>query len=143
MADTKTKLYAEKKVIEYGNQRIPVDDGVTLEQAKQQMARFFPELADPKVETKKAGTETTWVFSKKAGTKGVTDCQRVAAALTKLPAWVAVQPEIIAAITGQDVAEVDVEELVTDLNKQAALVAEARQTLLDVPAATGPAGDVL
>lgn len=61
---------AEKRLIRYGGQTTDVPDGMTLEQAKQQMARFFPELADPKVETKKEKDVTVWEFSKKAGTKG-------------------------------------------------------------------------
>jgi hypothetical protein len=57
--------------IQYGNQTIPMPDGMTLEQAKEQMARFFPELAEPKIDTNKKGDDTTYVFSKRAGTKGV------------------------------------------------------------------------
>lgn len=135
---------ADIRVIEYGNQRIPVDAGVTQEQAKQQMARFFPELADPKIESKKEGDKTVWVFSKKAGTKGVTDCQRVAAALAKLPAWQAVPPAVADAIQRQEGAALDeADTLVESLRAQAQAVHAARQALLDVPAAGAPAGDVL
>jgi hypothetical protein len=45
-------------------------DGYTLEQAKQIMARHFPELADPDVKTERAGDDTVYVFTKKAGRKG-------------------------------------------------------------------------
>jgi hypothetical protein len=61
---------AEQKFIEYGGRRIPVPADMTQETAKGQMARFYPELADPKIESKKDGDKTVWVFSKKAGTKG-------------------------------------------------------------------------
>lgn len=61
---------AEQKFIEYGGRRIPVPADMTQETAKGQMARFYPELADPKIESKKDGDKTIWVFSKKAGTKG-------------------------------------------------------------------------
>ena len=61
---------AESRVAVYGAKRIPVPDGMTQEQVKAQMARFFPELADPKIESKKVKDATEWVFSKKAGTKG-------------------------------------------------------------------------
>jgi len=61
---------SESRVAVYGQKRIPIPDGMTQEQVKAQMARFFPELADPKIESKKDGDKTEWVFSKKAGTKG-------------------------------------------------------------------------
>jgi hypothetical protein len=61
---------AEKHLVEYGGKRFPVPDGMTQEQVKAQMARFFPELAHPKIENKKDGEATVWVFSKQAGTKG-------------------------------------------------------------------------
>lgn len=63
-------MASEQHVAVYGQKRIPVPDGWTQEQVKAQMARFFPELADPKIESRKDGDKTEWVFSKKAGTKG-------------------------------------------------------------------------
>lgn len=57
--------------IKYGNQTIPMPEGMTLDQAKEQMARFFPELAEPKIDTAKKGDDTTYTFSKRAGTKGL------------------------------------------------------------------------
>jgi hypothetical protein len=42
---------------------------MTLDQAKQVMARHFPELAQPKVETKQNGDKTYYVFTKQAGRK--------------------------------------------------------------------------
>jgi len=55
---------------EYGGKRFPMKE-FTLEQAKSIMARHFPELAEPKVETKKDGEDTIHVFTKQAGRKGV------------------------------------------------------------------------
>lgn len=59
-----------KRLIKYGDKQFELDAGMTLDQAKQIMARHFPELADPEVKTEKSGDETTYVFSKKAGRKG-------------------------------------------------------------------------
>ena len=58
------------KKIKYGDKTIDMPDAMTLDQAKEQMARFFPELSEPAVETKKDGETTTDVFTKKAGRKG-------------------------------------------------------------------------
>jgi PRTRC genetic system protein C len=63
---------ADEKLIKYGDRTMPLEPGMTLEQAKELMARHFPELADPAIATKKdekTGT-TTYTFSKKAGHKG-------------------------------------------------------------------------
>lgn len=54
---------------EYGGKRFPMQ-GFTLDQAKSIMARHFPELAEPKIETKKDGEDTIHVFTKQAGRKG-------------------------------------------------------------------------
>ena len=75
------------KFIQYGNKTLTMPEGMTLEQAKQLMARHFPELAEnPKVETKKEGDNTTYIFSKQAGRKGATatDAQRAARRLQHL-----------------------------------------------------------
>jgi hypothetical protein len=61
---------SEQRVAVYGQKRIPIPDGMTQDAVKAQMARFFPELADPKIESKKEKDVTEWHFSKKAGTKG-------------------------------------------------------------------------
>ena len=61
---------SDKRFAQYGGKKMPMPEGMTLEQLKGQMARFFPELANPKVETQKDGDATVWVFSKQAGTKG-------------------------------------------------------------------------
>lgn len=62
---------ADKKQIKYGDKTMDMPDGMTLDQAKQQMARFFPELAEPEVKTEKKNDKTIYVFSKKAGRKGI------------------------------------------------------------------------
>lgn len=61
---------ADKKMIKYGDKTIEMPDGMTLDQAKQQMARFFPELAEPEVKAEKKNDKTIYIFSKKAGRKG-------------------------------------------------------------------------
>jgi hypothetical protein len=60
----------ENKKIRYGDRTLELPAGMTLEEAKAQMARFFPELSEPHIETKKDGDTTTYVFSKQAGRKG-------------------------------------------------------------------------
>jgi len=57
------------EVIRYGDKEFPLGE-LTLEQAKELMARHFPELANPKVDTKTEGSQTVHTFSKQAGTKG-------------------------------------------------------------------------
>lgn len=60
-----------EKYIKYGDRKMPLGD-LTLEQAKQLMARHFPELADPEVKSIKSGDEVAgYEFSKKAGHKGL------------------------------------------------------------------------
>ena len=83
------------KFIQYGNKTLTMPEGMTLEQAKQLMARHFPELAEnPKVDTKKEGDDTTYIFSKQAGRKGATDAQRAARRLQRLKPIDNVPPEI-------------------------------------------------
>ena len=63
----------KQRFFKYGGQTGQVDDDLTLEDVKSQMARFFPELSEPKVETVKKDDVTTYVFSKQAGRKGLGD----------------------------------------------------------------------
>lgn len=58
------------KFIRYGDKELPLGD-MTLDEAKAIMPRHFPELADPKVETKTLKDKIVYIFSKKAGHKGV------------------------------------------------------------------------
>ena len=46
---------AEAIVVEYGGKRMPVTPGTAEKDIKALMARFFPELADPKIDKKKDG----------------------------------------------------------------------------------------
>jgi PRTRC genetic system protein C len=61
------KIMANK--IKYGDRELDMGD-LTLEQAKQLMARHFPELADPQVDKKENKNDTIYTFTKKAGRKG-------------------------------------------------------------------------
>ncbi len=56
-------------LVKYGDRTMPMGD-LTLEQAKQLMARHFPELADPQVDKKEVKGDVVYTFSKKAGRKG-------------------------------------------------------------------------
>ena len=69
------------KFIQYGNKTLTMPEGMTLEQAKQLMARHFPELAEnPKVDTKKEGDDTTYIllqqFSAGANVRHMRPCIR-------------------------------------------------------------------
>lgn len=55
--------------IKYGDRKLDMG-ALTLEQAKQLMARHFPELADPEVNKEDKNGDTTYTFTKKAGRKG-------------------------------------------------------------------------
>ena len=55
--------------IKYGDRELDMGD-LTLQQAKDLMARHFPELADPQVDRKDTKDGTTYTFTKKAGRKG-------------------------------------------------------------------------
>lgn len=66
-APTQGQEYAE-----YGGRRFPFN-GATLEQVKSIMARFFAELAEPKIEKKVDGGDTIYVFTKKVARLGAGD----------------------------------------------------------------------
>ena len=74
------------KFIQYGNKTLTMPEGMTLEQAKQLMARHFPELAEnPKVDTKKEG-DTPPIFSpSKPGAKAppTPNARRAACSVSK------------------------------------------------------------
>ncbi len=129
----------ETKKIQYGNQTIDLPAGMTLEEAKAQMARFFPELAEPRIETKKDGDTTTYVFSKQAGRKGA---QTLAARLLKLECWPVADSAVLAALQGD--CE-DPQALIRQLAAEAEAVARAREQLCDVPPDVGaqPAAPIL
>ncbi len=81
------------KYAKYGDKKMDLGD-LSLDKAKEIMARFFPELAEPKIETKKEGEDTIYVFSKQAGRKG-SDAQ-----FTPGP-W-RVSPKIISVLVGDE-----------------------------------------
>lgn len=60
----------ETKKIVYGGRTLELPAGMTLEEAKAQMARFFPELSEPEITTTHKDGATIYTFSKKAGRKG-------------------------------------------------------------------------
>ncbi len=80
---------SEQRYIKYGDRTMLLEPGMTLDQAKELMRRHFPELSDPKIETKKDGDKTTYVFTKQAGHKGSSrhaqnDIAQIVAGLTDL-----------------------------------------------------------
>lgn len=64
MTETKPRYVA------YGDKRFSMTDDMTLDQAKSIMARHFPELSEPQIETREEDNATVFVFTKKAGRKG-------------------------------------------------------------------------
>lgn len=135
-----------KKFVKYGDKQFPMDD-VSLEQAKQIMARHFPELADPDVKTEKQGEDTIYVFTKKAGRKGINknvptrDVQRVLGKVKAAP----IPPALIAAAL-ERAAGHDVDLVAVTFNRQVAerdAVDRLNDRLLDVQPAVSLTGDVL
>ncbi len=143
---------AESKFIKYGDRQFPLTDGMTLEQAKQVMARHFPELADPKIETKKNGSETIYVFTKKAGHKGATSpLARAIQNLDALKSHAIVPSEIVRWTAARDApdirsASLDGEELLATAQALEELFEHGQtigQTLLDLPPAIEISGEIL
>lgn len=126
-----------ERFVKYGDKRMPVDDGMTLDQIKTIMARHFPELADPKVETKKDGETTVYVFSKQAGRKGVrhTLHNTVIANLGKIEAVGILPAGVLEAVTGNGAPMIqgDASILAESLDNEAAQVNTVAQSLLDIP----------
>lgn len=135
-----------KKFIKYGDKQFPMDD-YTFDQAKQVMARHFPELADPEVKTEKQGDDTIYTFTKKAGRKGAGknvptgDVQR---ALRQVkPAHI--PPALIDAALQLN-AGVDANPSLEHLRQQqieSAAVDTLRDRLLDMPPDVNHAGEGL
>ncbi len=144
---------AEQRIIKYGGRQFPMEPGMTLEQAKEVMARHFPELADPKVETKKDGETTTYVFSKQAGHKGArrkrTAHQRVLGSLECVKAIDPVQPDVVRFARGGRVPHVanwthdQFRNMARDLQEAADQVTRIGDALLDLPSASAPEGSIL
>jgi hypothetical protein len=83
---------SKTEVIRYGDKEFPLGT-MTVDQAKEIMARHFPELANPKIEKKAEGDKTVHVFSKQAGTKGG-DGATVAATLIAVAEFVPFSPDM-------------------------------------------------
>lgn len=135
-----------KKFIKYGDKQFPMD-GYTLDQAKQIMARHFPELADPEVKTEKAGDGTIYIFTKKAGRKGAgknvptADVQR---ALRQVkPAHI--PPSLVkAAIEREAGRDAKLDHLLINVQiAEERAVDQLRDRLLDVPPAVALDGEAL
>lgn len=139
---------SEQKFIRYGDRTMPLEPGMTLEQARELMARHFPELADPKIETVKKDDKVTYVFSKKAGHKGKGgDQARVLAALNRVGAAEIIDSSVLRAVTtGQLRADADVnalQEVVAQLRDESSAVRATADALLDAPMARALTGSVL
>lgn len=143
---------AEQRLIQYGDRKMEMEPGMTLDQAKELMARHFPELADPKVETKKTDDKTTYIFSKKAGHKGrgrrrarlskvVRQLAAVPASTIDGPIFTYVRNRQARRDTRADY--VNAGHLANELREEAERVARIRGRLLDLPSAGAPAGSIL
>ena len=148
------------KFIRYGDRTREMEPGMTLDQAKDLMTRHFPELADPKVEIKKQGEKTIYVFSKKAGHKGarLSPQDRVIQKLARARETPVVPEAACQAVTGDLALEQALEQeydpygsyaedpliaVVRGLREDAVAVGAAATGLLDLPTAQVPTGSVL
>lgn len=114
-----------KQFVKYGEKTTELPASMTLAQAKQQMARFFPELADPEVKTEKKGEDTIYTFSKKAGRKGADALSTLAQRLTRVRETPVASPAVIAvALQAGDGAGVDLEAALERMQSEAHAVAE-------------------
>lgn len=140
---------AEQRWAKYGDQTMEIPAGMTIEQVKALMARFFPaELADPAVTTEKKGDTTTYVFSKKAGRKGARrrSVFQVIRRLQKVRAAPVVTDQDLALIQGQAPdrrAAGHLHDHVDDLQAETELAERAVQVLLDTPSAAPLTGSIL
>lgn len=114
-----------KQLVKYGEKTMELPAGMTLAQAKQQMARFFPELADPDVKTEKQGDDTIHTFSKKAGRKGADVLTTLSQRLTRVHETPVASPAVIAvALQAGDDAGVDLEAAMEQMVGEARAVQE-------------------
>lgn len=59
------------RIFVYDNREFPdPDPGLTVDQVKESMARFFPEIATADVRETKRGEDTVHEFVRRVGTKG-------------------------------------------------------------------------
>lgn len=130
---------SDQRTIKYGNQTMPMPDGMTLDQAKAIMARHFPELAEnPKIETKKIGDTTTYVFSKQAGRKGraakpANANRKVSKRLARVKPKAVIPPEILSFARGGTAYVSHTDDAF--LARESAAVSKVRGELLALPPA--------
>lgn len=137
---------AEEKFIRYGDKTMPME-GLTLDQAKELMARHFPELAEPRVETKKDGDKTIYIFSKQAGRKG----SGLSLVTRRLAALEPAQPvsedalDWALALRGPSPVELegDSAQMARELQNSAQQVASVYAQLLDIEPQVQASGAVL
>lgn len=137
------------KYVQYGDRRMPLEDGMTKEQAKEILQRFFPELGDPAIETKKEGEDVVYIFTKRAGRKGrggprsarrsrvLTRLSHVLARLDPappIPPWAIHAAETFdVSILSNPALERQAEQLAAGLAAEAARVRTTVSALRDVP----------
>jgi len=132
------------KFVQYGDRRMPLEGDMTKDQAKDLMQRFFPELGDPAIETKKEGDDTVYVFSKRAGRKGCRGGARPArgghpalrlSKLLRLKPSTLVQPWMLQAAVNPGAPNVrrDAEQAAAELAAEAGRVRSVVTALLDLP----------
>jgi len=142
------------KFVEYSGKRFPLDEGMTLDDAKDVMARHFPELAEPKVETKKEGALTVYVFSKQVGRKGakrrrINAIIRIISSLNGIKLHPTIEAEIVRlALSTSEMPETDrsadqIREAAVDLGHEARTVRQIGDALLSLPPAGTPSGSIL
>ncbi|KKL67579.1 hypothetical protein LCGC14_2133530 [marine sediment metagenome] len=65
---------AGRRIFVYDGREFPdPGEGVTVEEYRQELAGFYPELSNAKTEEKKQGEDTVYEFKKVVGTKGQTE----------------------------------------------------------------------
>ncbi len=137
---------ADEKLIRYGNKTFPLGD-LSLGQAKALMARHFPELADPKVDTRKDGQKTVYEFSKKAGRKGalkISPHTRARANLRRLRPTPVVPPAVVQACrTRRPDPALDIDALILALEAQAEAVRRAGDALMALAPTARAESDLL
>jgi hypothetical protein len=135
--------------LRYGDKEFTLDEGMTLDQAKAIMARHFPELADPQVDTKQEEGATVYVLAKKAGKKGA-GLDKQLTALGKLqPTPILDGPALAAgAVLLRDDVDlarlpVNLRDLASHLREEGREVARMAGALGELPSAIQPSGSVL
>ena len=136
------------KFVKYGDRTMPVEADLTLEAIKELMARHFPELADPSIETKKTDDKTTYVFSKKAGHKGNATMRALIAAINQhcIAEMIAPANVLRAAETGEldeDTNLMALRAAMSTLRDEANAVRAVANALIAAPAHGTPTGSVL